>query len=252
MTCEHAIRGNEGTIPVPAEEVAAIATTLHQLTTVVASLHVQVAKNTRSRGQARAEMAQRGEYEWQSEARGSRFNGGEPYSGRSSDDGGAADYFTNNDNDGDSDSDYSTGDGSHDGSHAAAHTMITRLQPPTPSNEAHGQRSAPRERRKRDERVSVTPGAPDDGGSSSESSNSSSESSSGDDSDGDGQGDESDGGSDEGGDGGGSGGGSNVDANGRHRRNGRRTQRAREPRRKRVKDLELPTYTPSPKVSVLT
>ncbi|KAE9293030.1 hypothetical protein PF008_g24911 [Phytophthora fragariae] len=135
--------------------------------------------------------------------------------------------------------------------------MVSRLQQPAAagarSTTQHGQR-APRQPERFAGR---SPGPPDDDGSSSEAESSSDDGNDPDDSAGsDSERDDED--SDAG------------DSSGerrarRARRDRRRTQRrerrserrnerddARQPRRKSVKDLELPTYTPSPKVSVST
>ncbi|KAE9268116.1 hypothetical protein PF001_g29788 [Phytophthora fragariae] len=129
-------------------------------------------------------------------------------------------------------------------------TMVARLQPAVAGREGRDQQPATRALRQRATRARAAPGAPDDGDSSDPDS-SASDSSDGDSTesdreDDDGSADDESGdGSDEGGRG-----QSRRGARREHRR--RRERRERQPRRKSVKDLELPTFTPSPKVSVST
>ncbi|KAE9056248.1 hypothetical protein PF010_g31836, partial [Phytophthora fragariae] len=129
-------------------------------------------------------------------------------------------------------------------------TMVARLQPAVAGREGGDQQPAARAPRQRATRARTTPGAPDDGDSSdpdsSASGSSDGDSTESDREDDDGSADDESGdGSDEGGRG-----RSRRGARREHRR--RRERRERQPRRKSVKDLELPTFTPSPKVSVST
>ncbi|KAE8965286.1 hypothetical protein PR001_g28779 [Phytophthora rubi] len=129
-------------------------------------------------------------------------------------------------------------------------TMVARLQPAVAGREGGDQQPAARAPRQRATRARTTPGAPDDGDSSdldsSASDSSDGDSTESDRSDDDGSADDESGdGFDEGGRG-----RSRRGARQEHRR--RRERRERQPRRKSVKDLELPTFTPSPKVSVST
>ncbi|KAE9064815.1 hypothetical protein PF010_g28466 [Phytophthora fragariae] len=128
--------------------------------------------------------------------------------------------------------------------------MVARLQPAVAGREGGDQQPAARAPRQQATRARTTPGAPDEGDSSDPDS-SASDSSDGDSTESDREDDDGSA-DDESGDGSDEGGRRRSRRGARREPRRRRERRERQPRRKSVKDLELPTFTPSPKVSVST